>query len=85
MSQFFGRDVMGELPIFAQVPLPGLEVVAAVMRMKPKRPTMTEKRGIPLDFSKVSGLAHRVPKRPRAAESQHFERGWCDGSFGKRP
>jgi hypothetical protein len=35
MSQFIGRDVMGELPIFAQVPLPGLEVVAAVMRMKP--------------------------------------------------
>jgi hypothetical protein len=70
MSQIFGRDVMGEQPIVAQVPLPELEVVAAVMRMEPKRPTMTEKRVIPLDISKVSGLAHRGPKRPKAAEPQ---------------
>ena len=59
MSQFFGRNVMGELPIFAQEPLPGLEVVAAVMRMGSERPTMTEERVIPLSFLKVSGLAHR--------------------------
>ena len=72
MSQFFGRNVMGELPIFAQEPLPGLEVVAAVMRMGSERPTMTEERVIPLSFLKVSGLAHRGPKRPKAAESQHF-------------
>ncbi len=25
------RDAMGELPIYEQVPLPGMEVVAAVM------------------------------------------------------
>jgi hypothetical protein len=73
MSHFFGRDVMGELPIFAHVPLPELEVVAAVMRMESKRPTMTEKRLLPLDFSKVSGLAHRGSKRPKAAESQQFD------------
>jgi hypothetical protein len=47
MSQIFERDVMGEQPVVAQVPLPDLEVAAAAMRREPKRPTMTETRVAP--------------------------------------
>ena len=60
MSQFFGRNVMGELPIFAHVPLPELEVVAAVTRMESERPTMTERRVIPLVF--FEGLWFGAPR-----------------------
>jgi hypothetical protein len=60
MCQVFRRDAMGELPIYAQVPLSELEVAAAVVRMRPQRPTMTEERVIPLDFSK--GLWFGAPR-----------------------
>jgi hypothetical protein len=73
MSQSFGRNVMGELPISARVSLPELEAEAAVTRMKSERLTMTAERVIPFSFPKVSGLAHRGPKRPKAAESQQFD------------
>jgi hypothetical protein len=63
----------GHAAYFAHMPLPELEAEAAVTRMGSERPTMTEERVIPLSFLKVSGLAHRGPKRPKAAESQHFD------------
>ena len=45
MSQSFGRNVMGELPIFAHVPLPELEVEAAVTcmgRRDLRRPSLSD-------------------------------------------
>jgi hypothetical protein len=59
MSQFFAGTPWGICLSTHKVPLPGMEDVAAVMHMRPQRPAMTERRAIPLEMSKVSGLAHR--------------------------